>query len=99
MRKKSKRERIFYVLQRWINIGVYALVGSALIAYCGRILGNWTEKHIRALTGGNSTAFFCVSIGLLAIALWGCNRLAGVRWNHLRWFLLYPPLPVAVVLS
>jgi len=99
LKKKSKRHRMFYILQRWTNIGLYALVGSAFVAYCGRFLADWTEKRLGAITGANSPAFLCVSIGILGIALWQCNRLAGARWNHLRWLLLYPPLPVAVVPS
>jgi KAP family P-loop domain len=96
---KKKFQRAFYVLQRWTNIGSYALFGSAFAAYCGPFLANWTERRLSAIPGGDSPVFVCILIGILAIALWQCNRLAGTQWNHLRWLLLYPPLPVAVILS
>jgi hypothetical protein len=76
VQKKNSRERIFYVLQRWANIGAYAFIGSAFIAYGGRFVGEWTEKHLRMITGENLTALFCLSTALAAIALWQCNRLS-----------------------
>jgi KAP-like P-loop domain-containing protein len=99
VQRKNTRERIYYILQRWANIGTYALIGSAFIAYGGRFVGEWTETHLRLITGQNSMALLCLSLALGAIVLWQCNRLAGARWEHLRWIPFYPPLPIAVILA
>lgn len=95
----SGRERVFFILQRWVDIGAYAFAGSAFFAYAGSSLASLGSATLLRLTSDNSTAAMYLSLVAAAVALWLCHKLIGARLQHVRWTVFFPPLPVAVILA
>lgn len=85
---------------RWLDILALGIVASATFTYTGRWFSTAFTGKISAWlqpSGALGAQFLALALALTLIAL--LHRLARTDIGHLRHFLQYPPLPVAVMLG
>jgi len=98
LRHNIPKVRGFYILRRWLQILLYAFIGSILTAYTGPRLSAWTEIRLERLTDNNFAAFTIFAALLLFGALAAIHTFAKFELRQARW-ITYPPLPVSVIVA
>jgi len=87
-------------LGRWRDVLIFALVGALIFAYLSQSICDFTTKWLIRFFGEGSELWGLASAAIVSfIGLSFLHHAAHTRIQYLRYILVYPPLPVAVLLG